>query len=69
MFGESGGEFKLETPDASDYIYDYAQFANDTEEFEYVPNDNYFASGPAGTALVPETSEDDTHGWFFSGTP
>ena len=63
MFGESGGAFKMETPNSSDYILLGADLSPGWGQLEYVPNDNYFGSGPAGTALGVETTESDGHGW------
>jgi hypothetical protein len=65
MFGESGGAFKMETPNSNDYIQQGAGLSPGWVQLEYIPNDNYFGSGPAGQALGVETTETDGHGWTF----
>jgi hypothetical protein len=69
MFGESGGAFKMETPNSNDYIQEGANFPSGWAPMEYIPNDNYFGSGPAGTPLGVETTESDGHGWLFGFLP
>ena len=69
MFGESGGQFKLETPNSNDYIQDNTSFAAPYEQEMYVPNNNYFASGPAETALGVMTTEPSGYGWVLTFEP
>jgi hypothetical protein len=66
MFGESGGEFKLETDSTASFIDDTTGAANYWQTFEYVHNDNYFGSGPAGSPLAVESSEPAGYGWILA---
>jgi hypothetical protein len=65
MFGESGGAFKLETPNANDFMLSGQSTGSYFMQLEYTPNDNYFGSGPAGSALGVETTEPSGYGWYF----
>ena len=68
MFGESGGAFKLETPNSNDFIDDQGSTGSIYEKDMWSPNDNFFASGPANEALGVETTEPAGYGWIISST-
>lgn len=73
MFGESGGAWKMETIDSSQFITDTASFGNSSpgnlnwQKMSYYSAGGYFASGPSGSALGMETSESTGYGWYFCG--
>ncbi len=67
MFGESGGAFKMEAPSTDSYIQDEGSTGYNYQKDEYYSNDNFFASGPAGSALGVEGQEPSGYGWFLSG--
>jgi hypothetical protein len=70
MFGFSGGHFKMETPDASQFIADQASFGGGWSQDEYVgtSSSEYFVASGAGADLGVSSSESSGHGWAFSTT-
>lgn len=66
MFGESGGAFKMETDNTDSYIQDTGGTGGGYQQLEYYSDDNFFASGPAGSALGVEATEPDGYGWYLS---
>lgn len=70
MFGESGGAFKLETINASDFMDIQAQFGGSGwYQIDYYPNDNYWAAGPANDPVGVSSSEVSGYGWTYCGGP
>jgi hypothetical protein len=67
VFGESGGAYKMQTPNTSQFITTTAADSFFLKMQMY-PDGNYFGSGPANTQLGVETSEADGYYWAFCGT-